>query len=271
MKTLRWTFPLTLAITLLLTGCETPNPPSADDPTAQAAALERYATALAFDSVAEQADATRQAAEFQAQQRYAIITAEAQMTAEAHRREMEQQWQWATQQAANATQVAQATAQALAIEATRQALNAQATATERAFIATSTADALNQAATATAQYKADLATATHAAWEARTTATAESWQATQMSNHATMTRQAEKREEVLGYGRDYGIPIHPADHNQRTNRPGRMGHTPTIETPHRLLPQPARRRQPDGRSKTRRRLELRGPGPTTWTHHPTTR
>jgi hypothetical protein len=52
-----------------------------------------------------------------------------------------------------------------------------------------------------------VATATQQAWSARTTATAESAQATAGAYHATMTREAEQREIVLGYGRDYGIPV----------------------------------------------------------------
>ena len=176
-------------------------------PTAQAVALERYATAAAAESIAEQAEATRQAADAQAQQQYRYMTAVAQATEDAHRREMEQKWQWATQQAANATQIAQATEMAISVEMTAQAMAAQATAQAAAIRATATAEAYSLAATATAQHKADVATATQQAWEAKTTATAESWQATQQSVHATMTRQAEKREEILGYGRDYGIPI----------------------------------------------------------------
>jgi len=187
-------------------------------PTAQAVALERYATAAAAESVAEQAEATRQAADAQAQQQYRYMTAVAQATAEAHQREMEQRWQWATQQAANATQVAEATAMAISVEMTAQALAIEATAQQRAFEATATADTLNRqatattearnaAATATAQHQADVATATQQAWKAKTTATAEVHTATAMAAHATMTRQAERREETLGYARDYGIPI----------------------------------------------------------------
>jgi hypothetical protein len=102
-------------------------------PTAQAVALERFATAQAFESQADAARATGEAAESQAQQRYIILTAEAQATADAHRREMEQRWQWATQQAANATEVYQATQAAISAEATREAQRVQATATERAY------------------------------------------------------------------------------------------------------------------------------------------
>jgi len=90
--------------------------------------------------------------------------------------------------------------------ATAQALSIQATAEQRSYEATATAEARNVAATAAAQHKADVATATRQAWEGRTTATAESHQATVQVAHATMTRQAEQREAVLGYGRDYGIP-----------------------------------------------------------------
>jgi len=198
-------------------------------PTAQAVALERFATAQAFEGQAQAAEATRQAADYEAQQRYVLLTAEAQMTAEAHQRDLQQQHTWATQQSANATQVAQATAQAVAIEATQQAIAIRATMQQRAWEATSTAEALNRAATATAealsreatataQYRADVATwtaeavafeqtSTKVAWEGKTTATAESVHATSAAYAATATRATEKREEVLGYGRDYGIPF----------------------------------------------------------------
>jgi len=204
--------------------------------TAEAIALSRFGTAQAAESqaqlaqvTAQVAEMTRQAYDQQARQQYVMLTAAAQATQDAHRRELEQQHVWATQQAANATQVAQATAQTVAIQATQQAQAIEATATERAYQATSTAEALSQqatataearnvAATTTAQHKADVATATAAAiayeatstrqaWEAKTTATAEYHQATAQAAHATMTRQAEKREEVLGYGKDYGIPL----------------------------------------------------------------
>jgi len=93
------------------------------------------------------------------------------------------------------------------MQLTAQAAAIEATATERAYRATATQQALDREATATAQHKADMATATRQAWEAKATATAESWQATQQAVHATMTHQAERREQVLGYGRDYGIPL----------------------------------------------------------------
>jgi chemotaxis protein histidine kinase CheA len=187
-------------------------------PTAQALALERYATAVAFESIADQAEATRAAAESQAEQRYVVLTAEAQATADAHARAIEQQRVWATQQAANATQVAQATAQAIAIAETAQAQALAATAMQRSWEATATTEAWNRQATATAQYKADVATATaeavsfaqtatRAAWEERSTATAEIHTATAQAYHTTMTRQAERREETLGYARDYGLPV----------------------------------------------------------------
>jgi len=131
----------------------------------------------------------------------------------------------ATQQAWSATATAdvmsfEATAAAQAIEATAtaQAMAIQATVTERAWIATVTQETANQQATATQETANQQATATQQALEfegTRTAATAtsrveqtqESQQATASVAHATMTRQAEKREAVLGYGRDYGIPL----------------------------------------------------------------
>ena len=220
-----------ILVVVVLTGCEdyATHTPSANDltriaeewpdddpnkPTIQAIALERYATAQAAQSQAEQLQLTAQAAEQQrqaaqdaAQRQYVLLTAEAQMTQEAHRREIEQQHVWATQQAANATQAAQATAMSVAATATERAY--QATATQQAINqqTTATAQSVYAAQTATAQYKADVATATRQAQEARATATAQVHTATAMAAHATMTRKAERREEVLGYGRDYGIPI----------------------------------------------------------------
>jgi len=224
---------LTAALLLALSGCEqyatyTPSawdltrlateyPDGPDKLTVQAIAVERYATSSAIEVEAAQAaaNATAVAAEqsanatAQAAQSSANATAQVgivQATQQAAQQKLEQQRQWATQQAANATQCAQATAQAMAMAATAQALSIQATAEQRSYEATATAEARNVAATAAAQHKADVATATRQAWEGKTTATAESHQATVQVAHATMTRQAEKREEVLGYGRDYGIP-----------------------------------------------------------------
>jgi chemotaxis protein histidine kinase CheA len=219
-----------LAAVVLLTGCDeaarkyqTPGyVPSANEltriavewpdgdplkPTAQAVALERFATAQAFESEADAARATSDAAERQAQQRYVILTAESQQTAEAHQREMEKRNQWATQQAANATQVAQATAMAVAVEATREARHARATATERAARATGTAVVLAERATATKQAVNEAATMTRVVGDTRQTATAGAHTATAVMAQATMTRQAEKREQTMGVARDYGLPI----------------------------------------------------------------
>jgi len=202
----------------------------------QETAVARYLTAEAAQAAQAQAqaqiaqlEATRQAAQNQEQRQYLAMTAEAQATAETFRMQVTQQAMSAqataetfrlqtTQQAALVTQCAQetaqavavaATAQAVAIEGTRQtaAIWATQTAEARNWAGTATAEALAREATATAQYKADVATETRQAWEGKTTATAESWQATRQSYGATATRQQEQREEVLAYGRDYGIPI----------------------------------------------------------------
>ena len=191
----------------------------------QGTAVARFSTAEAArgaqteaQAAIVQAEATRQAAEAEERRQYLMMTADAEGTARAVRATLEQQWQWATIESANATQVAQATAQAFAMQMTSTAAAMEATATERAYRATATAEALSQAATATAQHQANVATATawagavyatatRGAWAGAQTATAESRQATAQVAHATMTRQAERREEVLGYGRDYGIPL----------------------------------------------------------------
>ncbi|MDY6877354.1 MAG: hypothetical protein SWK90_14280 [Chloroflexota bacterium] len=230
-----------VAIVLLVSGCEsetsayTPNASDltaiqerydgADKEAVQATAVARYLAAESAQAAQEQAaaqiaalEATRQAAQNQEQRQYVALTAVANATEQAHRREVEQRNQWATQQAANATQVHEATAQALAVAATSQALSMQATAEQRSFEATATADALNRsttatadarnvAATAQAQYQADIATATRQAWEGRVTATAESHQATAAAYSATATRAAEKREMTLGAVRDFGVPV----------------------------------------------------------------
>jgi len=219
-----------VALSLLACGGSGTSPPPGGysdqaKPTVEALAIERLATAQSYDSQARQMELTRQAIELQrqeadrqAQQRYIYLTAETQQTAEAHKRAIEQQHVWATQQSANATEVAQATAQAVAMAATSQAMAIEATAQQRALEATTTAEAWNRQGTATAQARADAATstaqaaayaatATRQAWEGKTTATAEVVQATAAAYAATATRAAEQREVVLGYGRDYGIPL----------------------------------------------------------------
>ncbi len=207
-----------------------------DKPAIQGTAVARYLTAEAAQTQAEQAaaqaalaQATQQAAAAAAEHQLTMLTAEAQATRDTLSAQGTAQTMnviatqqtmamVATQQAAQATQVAQATAQAISVQMTTQAVAIQATAEQRAYEATATADALNRqatattearniAATATAQYKADVATATHQAWEAKTTSTAESVGATSAAYQATATRAAEEREIVLGYGRDYGIPL----------------------------------------------------------------
>ncbi len=196
-----------------------------DKPLVQATAMARYLAAESARAEGEKAqaqiaalEATRSAALAAEQRQYIALTAVAADQERAIKATRQTKLAWATQQAANATQVAQATAMAISVQMTAQAMAIEATAQQRAYEATATADALNRAATATAearsyeatataQYKADVATATQQAWEAKTTATAESHQATRQAAHATMTREAEEREAVLAYGRDYGIPI----------------------------------------------------------------
>jgi len=184
------------------------------DGTAQAIALERYATQSAVEVNAiqtHQANATALAANYQA-------------TLNAAQAILEQQRLAAAQQAAEAAAQAQAAADAIAATAierayrataTQQAREWEATATAlyRAEMATATAQAMAfeatataQMATATAQAMAFEATATRMAWEARTTATAESVQATQAVYQAAAARQAQQQERILAYGRAYCIP-----------------------------------------------------------------
>jgi hypothetical protein len=183
-------------------------------PTAEAIALERYATQSAIEvgAIEAQARATAEAARVQAT-----------LTALAAQREAQRDA--ATLQAAEATARAEQTRQA--VQATREARDWAATATvqERDYRATATRQAwegaqtqaaveATQAAEATAGAQASQATATRRAWEGWQTATAESVQATQAAHDATQqayqataTRQAQQRDEVLAYGRDYGIPV----------------------------------------------------------------
>jgi hypothetical protein len=218
-----------LLAALLLVGCEeyTTYTPSAGDLTAlaenydgedkadvQGTAVSRYLTAEAAVAVREQAQAdiaklqaTQAAAEDQERRQYLAMTADAQATRDTLSAQ-------ATRQAVEALATAQAqasqataTAQSVALTAQSVAIAATGTAEARYWQATRTAEALDREATATAQYKADVATATQQAKDDRATATTEAIQATAQAYHATMTRQAEKREIVLGYGRDYGIPV----------------------------------------------------------------
>lgn len=233
-------FVLAAVLLLALSGCEGYDDytPGAGDLTAlaeqyegedkaaiQGTAVARYLAAENARAEGEKAkaeiaqlEATRQAAAANERRQYVAMTSQAEAQARAMQATRERQWQWATIESGNATQVHQATAQAQAVAMTAQAMAIEATRAAQALAATSTADALNRSATSTAearsyeatttaQAKADVATATRQAWEGKTTATAEHVQATAQAYQATMTRQAEKREEVLGYGRDYGIPV----------------------------------------------------------------
>jgi hypothetical protein len=183
-------------------------------PTAEAIALERYGTQSAMElaAIEAQAQATAEAARVQAT-----------LTALAAQREAQRDA--ATLQAAEATARAEQTRQAIQATREAQAWAATATVQERDYRATATRQAwegmqtqeaieATQAAEATAGALALQATATRQAWEGHQTATAESvqatqaaYEATQQAYQATATRQAQQREEVLAYGRDYGIPM----------------------------------------------------------------
>lgn len=189
----------------LMTGCDggstgygyyTPTLGGPLDGTAQAIALERFAT--------------QNAAEVQAAQAVAEATVQAVIaaaTAQAAWRQLEQQWALATAQAGQATAAAEATRQAIAATATQQAWEVTVTAQARYEAATATAQARNDMATATAQARSDAATATAQTRSDQLTATAESYHLTQVAYQATATRQAQEREEYLAYGRDFGIPL----------------------------------------------------------------
>jgi hypothetical protein len=183
-------------------------------PTAEAIALERYATQSAMElaAIEAQARATAEAAQVQA-----TLTALAAQR-EAQRDAATLQAAEATAQAEQTRQAIQATreAQAWAATATVQERDYRATATRQAWEGAQTQQAIEatRAAEATAGALGLQATATRQAWEAWQTATAKSvgatqaaYDATQQAYRATATRQAQQREEVLAYGRDYGIPL----------------------------------------------------------------
>ena len=218
-----------ILVGLLLTGCAeyanyTPSAvdltalaeqyEGADKPAIQGTAVARYLTAESArvageqaQALAAQAQAEADAYQAQAAHQITLLTAEAQATRDTLSAQ-------ATLQAMNAiaTQQAyvyQATATAEIVHLTAQAVAIQATqaAEERYWASTLTAEALNRDATATQQTKDDRATATQQAKDDRATATQQAIDATAGAAHATMTRQSEQREAVLGYGRDYGIPL----------------------------------------------------------------
>jgi hypothetical protein len=173
---------------LLVTGCAevTPWPEdSAIKPTVEMIELEQYGTAQAHESAAEQAELELKRQREAAQHQYAMLTAEAQRTSQAHQRSIEQQRQHATQQAANATQAAQSTVQSVSVETTREAMHAQATATQRSYSATATRQVLVESQQATVTRRASDATVTAAVVNTRATATAGTRQ-----ERATATAQA---------------------------------------------------------------------------------
>lgn len=136
-------------------------------PTAEAIALQRFATAQAAGAAMDAAQATADAARAVHDRQVQMMTVEAQQTQQAHQRHLEQQWQWATQQAANATEVYNATQAALQVTATErayretaQAVSVNATSTRVAENATATAHKENVNATSTVQARRDGLTAT---------------------------------------------------------------------------------------------------------------
>ncbi len=198
----RLTIISTALVALLLTGCEgyATYTPSALDltrianewpdddpnkPTVQAIAIQRYATAMAAESVAQQAELTRQAAQAEADRQKAILTAEAGATADAlnirattdalnvqaTRQTMDTE---ATRTAEARIAAEMATRQAIQATATQQARNIQVTADARNATATSQAQAVQatrEAERATARAVAAQATATVQAHEDNATAT----------------------------------------------------------------------------------------------------
>ena len=198
---MKWQSSVLALVVLLLVGCTDGCTPTG--PTAEAIGLQSYGTIQAAEAEAasahvqmEIARATEQAAQAIRDHQVTLLTAEAQRTVDAHQRTIEAQNVWATQQSANATQVAEATAMAIAVQATTEAQHISATATERGYRATATQQTIDQRATTTAQAMAIAETAARQAWEA-----------TRQAEHLMLTRQAEKREATLGAVRDFGVPF----------------------------------------------------------------
>ncbi|MCX7855563.1 MAG: hypothetical protein N2556_06275 [Anaerolineae bacterium] len=187
-----------LTIPLLLMACDTVTvtPFVSPNPTVQAISQDSFATrsALEVDLAQSAAQATQQAmslqATLQAQERQlAILRAEE------------------TRRAQATFSALELTRQAAELQLTREAWHVQLTVTERAFQLTATEQAQRDMLTQTALAWNNQLTA-DAYYQARQeTATAQHVQGTRTAEHATATRQAERREEVLAYGRDFGLPL----------------------------------------------------------------
>jgi hypothetical protein len=193
-------------IPLLLLACESTTATpfvSPLNPTAQAIGLDSFATRSALEVELEQsaAQATQQALghqfTIQAQEhQLAILHAEETRNAQATFSALE-----LTRQSLDLTR------QAAELQLTREAWHVQLTATERSFQLTATDQERRDMLTRTAQEWSDRLTADAYFMSQHQTATAEIVQATRTAEHATATRRAEQREEVLAYGRDFGLPI----------------------------------------------------------------
>lgn len=188
-----------LIVPLLLLACEstaTVTPFVSPNPTVQAISQDSFATrsALEVDLAQSAAQATQQAislqATLQAQERQlAILRAEE------------------TRRAQATISALELTRQAAELQLTREAWHVQLTVTERAFQLTATEQARRDLLTQTAQAWSGQLTADAYYLARQETATAQHIQATRTAEYATATRQAERREEVLAYGRDFGLPL----------------------------------------------------------------
>lgn len=183
-----------LTVPLLLMACETVVAPVS--PTMQAINQDSFATrsALEVDLAQSAARATQQAMDFQVtlqaqERRLAILRAEETRRA---------------QETSTALEIAR---QAVELQLTREAWHVQLTATERAFQLTATEQARQDMLTGTAQAWSNQQTADAYYLARQKTAVAERIETTRIAEQATATRQAERREEVLAYGRDFGLPL----------------------------------------------------------------
>jgi len=186
-------------IPLLLLACESTTATpfvSPLDPTAQAIGLDSFATRSALEVELEQsaARATRQALDHQF-----TIQAQEHQLALLHAEE--------TRSAQATFSALELTRQAAELQWTREAWHVRLTAAERSFQLTVAEQERRDMLTRTAQEWSDRLTADAYFMSQHRTATAEIVQATRTVEHATATRRAERREEVLAYGRDFGLPL----------------------------------------------------------------
>lgn len=161
-------------------------------------------------AISQDSFATRSALEVDLAQSAAQATQQAmslQATLQAQERQLAILRAEETRRAQATLSALELTRQAAELQLTREAWYVQLTATERAFQLTATEQARRDMLTQTAQAWSNQLTADAYYLARQQTATAAHIQSTRTAEHATATRQAERREETLAYGRDFGIPL----------------------------------------------------------------